>query len=294
MITAKGNSTFMPVLTFACSSVGMVLCFTALVLLLLTALLFTEWRQSYKNQLLIQFMIARFFYTGVRYIYDVADVFLENTGYFTPVFLDVLPMGYSEMALVTWMFVFSKQMYDSFVRVFVTTTGLRKISLCAWLIPGVISVLLRISHNLPIENHLKYFLIYLLILKWPVLIANGVLLISVLKSILITNKSKIESNPRIIVVMVILIFTFSCQQAILDTYKLTYLIFNRNDNSKCTTPLFFIFFNIITVYHCAFSILFWLFANKRTRILWGFSKEKAIVRVQQNLGQVTCYTTSWL
>lgn len=282
---AYNNATFLTILTFTCSTIGMVLSTIALVLLLLTALLYNEWRQNYKNQLLIQFMTARFFYTGVGYCYDIAHFFTDDKRYFTPISLHIFPMMYTEMALMSWMFVFSKQMYDCFVRVFVVTPSLRKVSSSAWLIPAALSILLCTCYNEQNEHDLIFFMIYLFLLKWPVLSANGILLVLVLKSILTTNKSKIENNRRIIIVMVVLIFTFSIQQSILDIYKLTYLIFNKDNNSKCT-PVFFIFFNIITVYHCAFSILFWLFGNKRTRVLWGLSKENEIVR--NNLEQASC------
>lgn len=270
------NHTFLSTFTFALSTFGMVLSIIALVMLLLTALLFIEWRKVYKNQVLIQFMVARFFYSSVRYFYDLTSLFQLRCSCFHPIYLDAIPLAYTEMVLVTWMCIFSKLMYESFVKIFpVGTPRLLRVSLAAWIVPGFVAAVLFIGYNLQDGRDVKFFVLYLFLLKWPVLCANGIFLILVLKNIISTNKSKTECNPRIVLVMSMLIFTFCFQQAIGDVYKLVYVTF-KFKYTVPYTPLVFVFINIITVYHCAFSIIFWLLANKRTRVLWGFTKEKCV------------------
>ncbi|CAH2235086.1 jg7497 [Pararge aegeria aegeria] len=137
VLSHEQHSKLLTTFTFAVSTFGMVLSIIALVLLLLTALLFIEWRKIYKNQVLIQFMIARFLYSAVRYFYDITQLFDIRPSYFHPIYLDAIPLAYTEMVLVTWMCIFSKLMYESFVKVFnVGTPSLLKLSLAAWLVPG--------------------------------------------------------------------------------------------------------------------------------------------------------------
>lgn len=270
-LSEDNNATFISKTTFVFSTSGMVLSILSMTMLTLTAMLFSEWRQNYKNQLLLQFMIARFIFSFVRYLYDIMKFLNICKRDFNPIYLSQLPLAYTEMALVTWMYVFSKQMHDSLVRVFNTgSSNLLKVSLGAWLIPALVSILSFLTYNMQVGKEVQIFVIYLFIIKWPALFANGILLISSLRAIISANISKTESNPRIILVMLILIFTFCIQQAAMDFYKLVFAIFHLDDMSE-NVPLFFVITNILSIFHCAASILFWLFGNKRTRVLWGFS-----------------------
>lgn len=270
-LSEDNNATFISKTTFILSTFGMVLSILSMTMLILTAILFSEWRQSCKNQLLLQFMIARFIFSFVRYLDDVMKFLNICNRDFNPIYLGQLPLAYTEMVLVTWMYVFSKQMHDSLVRVFNTgSSKLLKVSLSAWLIPALVSILSYLTYNMQVGKEIQIFVIYLFLIKWPALCANGILLISSLRAIISANISKTESNPRIILVMLILIFTFCIQQAAMDFHKLVYVIFHF-DNMTADVPLFFVFTNILSIFQCAASILFWLFGNKRTRVLWRFS-----------------------
>lgn len=249
------------IISFTFSSIGIGLSATAFFLLILTAIRFREWRTNYKNQLLIQFMLARILYTIVRYICDVSNVFrLHNTE--TVIFIDVFGMIYTEVALISWMFVFSKQMYEDIVKVFgVTDLNIIKTSFYTWFIPGVASILLYLAYYFQYDKKLQFHLIYSFV-KWPVLTANAVLLIKVLKSVLSNNQRK-GNNLRIIIVMVLLIFLFSFNLIIIDIYKIVFVVLLNNYLS-----FLFLIGSILPLYHCAFSILFWLFGNANTRKLW--------------------------
>ncbi|CAH2107077.1 unnamed protein product [Euphydryas editha] len=270
-LSESKNITFLSKTSFILSTLGMAFSILSMMMLILTTILFSEWRHSYKNQLLLQFMLARFIFSFVRYFYDLIKYLKICTEYFNPIYLGQFPLAYTEMALVTWMFVFSKQMHDSLVRVFNTeSTDLLKVSLAAWLIPGALSIITFLIFNMQIGKEIQIYVIYLFLIKWPTLCVNGILLISSLRSVINTNTSKTENNPRIILVMIILLFTFSIQQAATDFHKLAFIIFHFEDFTP-GVPLFFVFTNIFSIYHCTISILFWLFGNKRTRVLWGFS-----------------------
>lgn len=265
------NKIWMPLIF---SSVGMILCTLALLLLILTAILFVEWRSSYKNQLLIQFMLARFFYTFVRYLNDIQNIFDIYNIFEEVVTLDVLLLIYSEMALVSWMFVFSRQMYLSLVKVFdPESVSIWKVSLCAWIVPGVLSCLLCVLYYVQKDMEAIDFVFYIIIIKWPVLIINAVLLVLVFKSVLKSNSmntNTYRSNFRIVLVMVVMIFMFCFQQMFIDVYKL--LFFYIEEISVIAASLFTS--NIVTMYHCAFSILFWVFGNRNTRTLWKFKRKE--------------------
>lgn len=286
------ETTFLPISTLTFSTIGMILSTIALVMLILTATLFSEWRRNYKNQLLTQFMIARFFYTFVRYFCDITILFEIDIHCSCPLTLGSVTKIYTEMVLLSWMFLFSKQMYECFVRVFaVKKPNVLKLSLCGWLLPAIATIILCFCVAILNSWHFHFFFFYVIALKWPILCSNGFFLIVVLKSILGANKSKTESNTRIIIVMIILIFSFCFQQAFYDIYKLINFV-NNFKKTENYIPVVFTFTDIISVYHCAFSIMFWLFANKETRILWGMIKDKSltIYRVDQHNKIDRCYT----
>lgn len=271
------NRTVATIVTFTLSTIGVTLSTVALVLVIATAVLFAQWRQNYKNQLLMQFMLARFLFTMARYFYDVTRVLEINV---TPAFfthLDLLILFYTEMVLLAWMTVFTKQMYDNLVKLFVVGhPPLWKISLATWLIPSFCATGFFVLFVLRFRK-LFLYLVYLLILKLPVLVIIAVLLIKTIKSIVTVNKSKTESNSRIVIVMVALIFMFCIQQVIIDTYKVVaVIIVNRMNELPDIIHTTLVIFNIFAIYHCALSIFFWLFGNSQTRKLWKFkSKHEA-------------------
>lgn len=265
--TSKNSSSFLTIFTLAWSSLGIALSTAALLLLILTAALFAEWRRSYKNQLLIQFMLARFLYTFVRYFGDVQKLFniCPYTGRI--VLLDLVFMIYTEMALVAWMFVFSRQIYTSLVKVFTTERwSICKVSICSWLGPTTVAILLHVMFNVGQDATHQYLVAYIVIIKWPILIANAVLLIIALRSVL-RNNMKTKKNIRIVLVMIMLIFLFCFQQMVIDMFKIVFLEIIDTQNIMNTT---LIITNIFSMYHCAFSICFWVLGNANTRKLWRF------------------------
>ncbi|CAH0626912.1 unnamed protein product [Chrysodeixis includens] len=253
------------IVTLVCSSIGIALTAAALTLLVLTASLFPEWRKSYKNQLLIQLMFARLFYSAFRFFIDLQKMF--QTCPLTQKFLsgDLFGMFYTEMVLVLWMFIFSRQMYISLVKVFAENSSIWGVSLFAWLGPVAVTSILYALFTSG-DKFYKYFVLYLMVFKWPVLIANAVILILVLKSV-ITNSIKTENCRRIIVVMIILIFTFGFYQIVVDVCKIYYIRVTYNGGIMQTLLMIS---NILSMYHCAFSITFWVLGNASTRKLWLF------------------------
>lgn len=273
------NDTVLSILTFTASTIGIALSIISLLLLVVTAILFSEWRQNYKNKLLIQFMLARFLYSLARYLYDVTKLFHV---YLLPNFfkdLDMLILFYTEMALMAWMVVFTKHMYDCFVKLFnVEQPRVLKVSLAAWLTPLLCSTVFFILYVFT-NNTLLLYGLYLTLLKFPIIIVIAVWLIRTLKSIINVNQSRTENNLRIIMVMIVLIFFFCIQQIVIDVYKLvvTIIVHVMKEMPNILKPAL-IFFNIAALYHCAIAILFWLFGNTRTRKLWkckGKNEEQA-------------------
>lgn len=272
-IVIIANRTGLTILTFTLSTIGIALSTITLVLLIVTAILFAEWRQNYKNQLLIQFMLARFLYTIARYFYDVTEVFDINV---TPQFftnLDMFILFYTEMALVAWMVVFTKQMYDSLVKIFVFEyPRLWKVSLATWIIPCISATVFFVIYVIRFQQ-VRLYLVYLLVFKLPIVIFTAILLIVTTKSILSTNQ-RTENYSRILIVMVGLLFMFCIQQIVVDVYKIVAIIIMHRINEM---PDFlqtgFVIFNILAIYHCAFSIMFWLFGNAQTRKLWKFERK---------------------
>lgn len=272
--TIISNRTVLTILTFTTSTIGVALSTIALVLLIVTAILFAEWRRTYKNQLLIQFMLARFFFTIARYYYDVTKVFDINV---TPKLftnLDMFILIYTEMVLLAWIVVFTKQMYDSLAKLFVfETPRLWKVSLATWLTPCICALVFVVIYVIRFEQ-LRLYLVYLLILKLPIIVFITVLLVRTTKSIIDVNKSNTENNSRIVMVMICLIYVFCIQQLGVDIYKLVVvIIMNKKNEMPDILHTFFVILNICAIYHCAFSIMFWLFGNARTRKLWKFGKK---------------------
>lgn len=266
LVFAPSNETSIwTIVTLVCSSIGIALTAAALTLLVLTASLFAEWRKSYKNQLLIQLMFARLFYSAFRFFMDIQTMFQKCPLTNKFLSLDIFCMFYTEMVLVLWMFIFSRQMYISLVKVFAENSSIWVVSLCAWMGPGIVTPFLYILFTSG-DQFYKYFVLYLVLLKWPVLIANAVILILVLKSIL-TNSIKTENCRRIILVMIVLIFTFGFYQIVVDIGKLYYI---RTTYSSGVMKTIFLISNILSMYHCAFSITFWVLGNASTRKLWLF------------------------
>ncbi|KAF9787536.1 hypothetical protein SFRURICE_020702 [Spodoptera frugiperda] len=280
VIYSKNETSFWTAFTLACSTVGISLSAAALGLLILTAALFAEWRQSYKNQLLIQFMLARFLYACVRFFSDVQKVFKVCPFSNQFAFVDVISLMYTEMALVTWMFIFSRQIYISLVRVFVTEkSSIIKVSIIAWLGPAVLTTFLFGMFYRDRSNMDKYFFFYILTIKWPTLIANAVYLILALRSV-IRNNMKTEKNVRIIVVMIMLIFIFCFQQMVVDVFKMIYM---ELGDSKHSINNMLKIGNLLSMYHCACSILFWVLGNANTRKLWRFHGKGLRVKLRLSI-----------
>lgn len=266
---SENYTSYLTVVTLVSSSVGIGLSIFAFTLLILTAVIFAEWRQNHKNQLIIQFTLARLLYTFMRYMYDIKNVY-RLCDFNCLVYIDVIGLMYSECALVSWMFVFSKHMNDSLVKVFnIQKTSMWKISVITWSAPGVVSSLLYVLYIQRNDRELFYFLLYLFLLKWPLLCANAIFLIQALMAILSTNQSRTEYNMRIIIVMIVLIFVFSFQQILVDSYKIVHLLLIDDCRRFFLTAI-----NIFTIYQCAFSITFWVFGNANTRKMWRYRNTK--------------------
>lgn len=276
----KNTTSFWTIFTLVWSSTGIALSTAALVLLILTAALFAEWRKSYKNKILIQFMLARFLYTFVRFFGDVQKLFNMCPYSGSVILLDIVFMIYTEMALVCWMFVFSRQIYINLVNVFITESWtLWKVSLCAWLGPTSVAVLLHCMFHLGEEATHKYLILYILLIKWPLLITNAVLLILALISV-IKNSIKSKKNIRIVLVMIMLIFLFCFQQMVLDVFKIVFL---EIEHTKKFINTIIIVSNIFSMYHCAFSICFWVLGNANTRKLWKFNSKEFSSKLRSSI-----------
>lgn len=254
---------------FIISTVGMALSTIALIILILTAVLFVEWRSSYKNQLLIQFMLARYIYTFIRYLQDIQNQFNVLYAIYEWVTFNAFVIIYTEMALIVWMFLFSRQMYISLVRVFDTqVASIWKISFWGWISPAFVSLLFYLLEQLLRETNNMLFCSLLITIKWPVIFVNGFFLISILLSVL-CNKKRDRNDIKIIVVMMFMIFIFCFQQLCKDIFTLIHIITAEVDIIAFTI----VNSNVVTLYQCAFSILFWLFGNENTRKLWKFQSK---------------------
>lgn len=290
VLPPTNDSNLFTAFTFSLSTAGILLSATTVILLILTAILFKEWRESYKNQLLIQFMIARFIYTFVRYFYDVKRVFGFCVRHDCIIYLDQFSMVYTEATLISWMFVFTKQMYDSLVKVFaIEKPNIIKVSLLTWILPGIVSVILYCLFYLQNDSDFQYFYMYILLVKWPVLIGTAVLLIIILRSVMKTNKNSAGKNSRIVFVMILLICMFCVQQLILDGYKIAYVIVLYRYSLSTYVLLIG---NIFLMYHCPFSIIFWVFGNAKTRLLWmqRFKRRNLIEKVNPPLSDNSART----
>lgn len=262
------TSNIFTTVTFSISTFGMLLSILALLLLITTACLFREWRKNYKNQLLIQFMIARCAYTFVRYYFDIRIMFnfvsycKEND---CIVYMDKVLMIYTEITLVGWMVVFSRQMYVSLVVVFnPKTLNIWKVSLATWFIPVIFTIIMRALYALQVGKDLIVYFFYLATVKWPALIVNAVILIMILMSLTKstdTNFNSQANNKKLIVVMNFMLWSFCFQQVFGDVYKLVYIVFNLPTH-------LLVFLNICTVYHCAATLIFWVLGNANTRSMW--------------------------
>lgn len=269
-IFAPINNTFtsLTTATFAISTVGMFLSVLALVLLIITACIFKEWRDSYKNQLLIQFMFARCLYTFVRYFYDIRTLIFVSSckEKHCIIYMDEVMMIYTEIVLLAWMYVFTRQMYHSLVLILnAKTPNIWKVSIATWVSPVAVTMIMYVLYmTLQDGKDFMVYFLYLTIIKWPVLIANATLLILILKSLTKTKKidnGKRVNNTRLVVVMNFMIWSFCLQQALMDAYKLIYVNFN-------ISSFLLLMFNIGTMYHCAVSVMFWVFGNAKTRKMW--------------------------
>ncbi|CAG9132770.1 unnamed protein product [Plutella xylostella] len=291
MVGAGGNIIFSPsnnnthgltLATFALSTIGMVLSSAAIGLLLLTAILFEQWRQNYKNQLLMQFIIARFFYTSANYILDSTKLFGVNTseGY---LYYDIYLLLYTELSAVTWILVFTREMYDCLVRVLYVRGNniVMKTSLFAWLTPAVVVSIMCVSYYFT-GNYLELIFVYVFVIKLPCIVCIASLLFFINRSVLRRNRlQRTRSNIKIVIVMIFMIITFVVLQLVHDVYEVIYvLLANHNTSLHDSIKGVLVTFNIAALYQCSFSTMFWLFGNEKTRKMWkfknGFDRESYI------------------
>lgn len=280
------NETKLNIITFALSTIGCTLSIIALTMLIFTAILFSEWWRKYKNQVLIQFMIARFFYILSRYIFDASlifgfymkSTFMQNYDFIIHVF--------TELSLVAWMSVFAHTLHESLVIVIVMPSRYRllRASLGAWLVPAASSFLLCLNSYVKQTITLSDFLIFFILVKWPLLLWNAVLLMKSLKSLSSKHRTlchnRPDNNVKIVLTMVFLLFIFSLQQIIHDICKIVYLIlYHKYDFVSYNIQNWVITVNILALYYCPISVSFWIIGNKHTRGLWKKYLKKKLNRI---------------
>lgn len=280
--TLFNTSSNFTVTFFIVSGVGLSLSSVAVALLILTAILFKQWRDNYKNILLLQFIISRYLYVLSRYFLEItahAGRCRPSEGIF--LYFNFFTLFYTELALVTWMFVFSKQMHDSLVKVFYKRTGhfLLKTSLAAWLVPAAIVTSIILALQLIKILYIQVFIAYVFLIKWPLVFSNAILLVLVLRSVIKSNNIRNESNKRIVIVMILMIYFFCFQQVIHDVHEIVYIVSSDTMGPQDIMFSFFITFNIFILFQCPVSTMFWLFANAETRALWSFPKETQTSRI---------------
>lgn len=250
-------------ISLSASSLGIVLCGVSLILLALTAILFAEWRNSYKNQLLIQLILARYVYTLVRYGYDIRQYFRLNVTVDYQIYLNHFFMVYTELTLVVWMYVYTKQMYRSLVHVFdPDQPNIWKVTITTWFLPGLVTLFIHSIYYLQNYSSFTTFILYLIIFKWPFLVLNAIMLIRILKS-LVKNKKK--TNFKAIILIYILIFVFCFQQLFVDIYRVLYISYIYKIRYA---PHLLIASHVSALYHCVAAVMFWIFGNANTRKMW--------------------------
>lgn len=267
LISNKENTTTLTKVTFFTSSAGVAASLMSIVLLLITAFAFVEWRRSFKNQLLIQLVLARFLYTFMRYYHDIRVLFHLCDRYNCIKQVDWFFLIHTEIFMVCWMFVFTKHMHTSLVKVFFDKRNIYKVTfltlLVSYIIAGAVYFMMFGFGGRSIN--LKTYLIYLLLFKWPILIWNAVMLVQILLNVLKSNnaKSKVNrrGNIRTIIVMRMLLFVLCFHQIFLDIFNICSVFFDLSS-------LVMVICNTTTLYQSASTTFFWIFGNDRTRQLW--------------------------
>ncbi|GBP59821.1 hypothetical protein EVAR_30090_1 [Eumeta japonica] len=194
----SNNTTSVSGISFALQTIGITSTILTLTLLLLTCALHREWRQTFKNQLLVQLMISRFLHVLARYVYDTALMLGHYEDGDTWIRYDVLSFVYTELVVSSWMFVFTKNMYDDLVKVITVKKSHRllKASLGCWLAPLPPSLVGSVFYTREPSLELYLYFLYCT-LKWPILIANGCILLKIIKS-LRKDSEENKSNRKIL------------------------------------------------------------------------------------------------
>lgn len=273
----ENETTVVTVITLVASSSGIALSATALALLLLTALLFPEWRQSYKNQVLIQFIIARFIYVLLRYFNNVRNVFglmaIDDEHFYLRRQMSMsYILMYTEMSFIIWMTIFSKQIYESMVKVFHTHKGsIWKTVLLGWGVPILSAFIFNFAVFFFKNSYVEVHLVYYIFMKWPILFANAGFLYISLRTVLKTNV-RVKNNRRITIVMVWLIYVFSIQLLFMDIYRIIHIMLHqRQVRAPPVVQGIYVISNIASLYQFAFSATFWVLGNAKTRQYWRFA-----------------------
>lgn len=294
----KNQTMTIQIVIFSFNTVGFIVSVASLLILILTAVLFAEWRNKYKNQVILQIMVARFLYSLVRVAFDASIVFGFSSKKSFILHYDTMLYIYTELVLVGWMHVFTKTMYNYLVIVILAPSKLSLpiISLITWITPLVVSILIIVILHFEVSFKLYMYISYYMIIKWPLLFYNGVLLLKIFKSLRnkndnlnnnITNRRD-NNNIKIVSIMLLLMFVFSVHQIIMDISKIVYVaIYIKNDNITIFIIAIDVIFISISLYYCAISICYWLFYNKDTRDLWSNFLKTKLLRTKPDLPPTT-------
>lgn len=263
LITDKGNVTLITKITLVTSTAAIVSAAVAVLLLIFTACLFKEWRRSYKNQLLIQLILIRFTYTLLRYLHDILKFYANKDQLGGVVYLDKYLMIYTELTLILFMLIFTRHMYEKLVKVFDKRRSIWKVSLGTRIVSCLTSIVVYLLFGWGSNGvTFKIFFLYLGVLKWPLLLGNAVMLFVIMKTVIKSNRIvQHRRNLRPVCVISLLMFTLCFNQMFVDIYKLVHFFYKL-------PSVTLIISNTLTVFQCTFSVIFWIFGNKNTCLLW--------------------------
>jgi hypothetical protein len=180
-----------------------------LIMWIFAAIRIPKWKKNYRNQMLLQISVIRFFKRLVFLI-----VFLKE--------LEVIPRTealettllslqiYIDFVIVILVFFFIKHMYDSLIVVLVKISelSLYKVLLHAWLLPIPISAVWTAIVANGVLNYWSVYLLICAVFRWPLMLLGTLLYLTILYRVLTDRIRKFARSLAITTFLLCLIINF--------------------------------------------------------------------------------------
>ena len=221
-----------------------------LIIAILAAIKIPRWRKNYRNQMLMQLSLARF----IKRLILLFKFFEEHK---KPPSSDVnttlnISQIYIDFVTIVLVIFFIKHMYDSLIIVVVklNQASLNKTTLCAWLLPVLITAIWSVIILTKVLDEWFVYLLICCLFRWPLIFLGTIFYITIVYKVLSDKIRRFARSLTIVTFLMCLVtnfYLFSKDIIELWCFKSAYLTILINYISGFLLNFFILCFYIILI-----------------------------------------------